>query len=108
MKVCFELAANTLSHAMFTAYSNQKHTYITNWHHKNKQNSINRDNIYCIEGNENVYIINNIINNDYEADQEKMHEYVKPLSPNKCIMIGMYFSATNKAITDKTPKVGKE
>ena len=43
----------------------------------------------------------------YEAYQEKMHEFVKPLSPNKCIMIGMYLSANNKATTDKTPKVGK-
>ena len=41
----------------------------------------------------------------YEADPEKMHESVKPLSPNKCITIGMYFSATNKATTDKTLKV---
>ena len=49
----------------------------------NKQNSINRDNIYCIEGNETVYIINITINIVYEADQEKMHEFVKPLSPNK-------------------------
>ena len=37
-----------------------------------------------------------------------MHEFAKPLSPNKCIMIGMYFSATNKATTDETLKVGKE
>ena len=36
-----------------------------------------------------------------------MHEFVKPLSPNKCITIGMYFSATNKATTDKTLKVKK-
>ena len=44
----------------------------------------------------------------YEADPEKMHESVKPLSPNKCITIGMYFSATNKATNDKTLKAGKE
>ena len=36
-----------------------------------------------------------------------MHEFVKPMSPNKCITIGMYFSATNKATADKTLKVGK-
>ena len=64
--------------------------------------------MYCIGGNENVYIIYIIINIVYEADQEKINEFVKPLSPNKCITIGMYFSATNKAITDKTLKVGKE
>ena len=37
-----------------------------------------------------------------------MHEFVTPLSPNKCIMIGMYFSAANKATTDETLKVGTE
>ena len=35
-------------------------------------------------------------------------EFVKPLSPQKCIMTGMYFSATSKATTDKSLKVGKE
>ena len=55
-----------------------------------------------------IFIINNIINFVYKADQEKMHESVKPLSPNKCITIVMYFSATSKATTDKTLKVGKE
>ena len=55
-----------------------------------------------------VYIINIIINIVYETDQEKMHKFVKPLSPNKCITIGMYFPATNKATTDKTLKVGEE
>ena len=69
---------------------------------------INRGNIYCIEGNENVCIINIIVNTIYKADQEEMHEFVKPLSPNKCITIGMYFSATNKTTTDKTLKVRKE
>ena len=64
--------------------------------------------MYCIGGNENVYIIYIIINIVYEADQEEMHKFVKTLSPNKCITIGMYFSATNKATTDKTLKVGKE
>ena len=56
-----------------------------------------------------MYII--IIDTVYEADQEKMHEFVTPLSPNfsnKCITIGMYFSATTKATTDKTLRVGKE
>ena len=96
-----------MSPATFIAYSNQKHTHITNWHHKNKQNSINRGNIFCIEGNENVlYIID--INTVYEADQEKMHDFVKPLSPNKCIMMGMCFSAANKSTTDQILKVGKE
>ena len=36
-----------------------------------------------MEGNENAYIIiisNNIV---YEADPEKVHEFVKPLTPNK-------------------------
>ena len=102
------MKANTLSPATFTAYSNQKHTHITNWHHKNEQNSLNRNNIYCIERNENVYIINIMIDIVYEADQDKMHEFVKPLYPYKRIMIRMYFSATNKAKTDKTLKVGKE
>ena len=97
-----------MSPATFIAYCNEKHTHITNLHHENKQNSINRDNIYCIEGNENVYIVNVIIDIVYEADQEKMQKIVKPLSTNKCITIGMYFSATNKATTDKTLKVGKE
>ena len=56
-----------------------------------------------------MYIIINIINDIvYEADQEKMHESVKHLSPNKCITIGMYFSAPDKATTDKTLKVGEE
>ena len=100
--------ANTSSPATFIAYFSPKHTHITNWHHKNIQNSINRDNIYCIEENENVYIIDIIINTVYEAVQEIMYTLAKPLSPNKCITIGMYFSATNKAITDKTLKVGKE
>ena len=104
----YVLQASTLSPATFIAYSNQKHTHITNWHHKNKQNSINWDNTYCTEGNENVYIINIITNIVYEADQKKMHEFVKPLFPNKCIMIEMYFSATNKATSDKSLKVGKE
>ena len=54
------------------------------------------------------FIINIIINIVYEADQERMHEFVKLLSRNECIMMGMYFSATNKATTDKTLKVGKE
>ena len=54
-----------------------------------------------------MYIINVIINIVYESDCEKMHEFVKSLSPYKCIMIGMYFSATNKATTDKTLKVKK-
>ena len=34
-----------------------------------------------------------------------MHEFVKP---NKCIMIEIYFSATNKGTTDKTLKVWNE
>ena len=55
-----------------------------------------------------MYIINILIYIVYGADQEKMHEFVKPLSPNKCITIGMYSSATNKATTDKILKVGKE
>ena len=63
--------------------------------------------MYCIEGNENVYIMIIIINIVYRADQEKMHESVKHLSPNKCITIGMYFSAPDKATTDKTLKVKK-
>ena len=104
----YVLKANTLSPATFIAYSNQKHTHITNQHHKNKPNSTKRDNIYCIEGNENAYIIDIIINIVYKADQEKMHESVKPLSPNKGITIGKYFSTTNKATTEKTLKVGKE
>ena len=37
-----------------------------------------------------------------------MYEFVKPLSPYKCITIRMYLSATNKATTDKTLQVGKE
>ena len=39
-----------------------------------------------------------------------MHEFKKPLSPNhnEGITIRMYFSATNKATTDETLKVGKE
>ena len=49
-----------------------------------------------------MYIINIII--VYEADQETMHEFVKPLSHSKCIMIGIYFCATNKATTDNTLK----
>ena len=102
------MKANTLSSATFIAYSNKEHTHITNWHHKNKQNSINRDNIYCIEGNETVYIINITINIVYEADQEKMHEFVKPLSPNKCITISVYFSATNKGTTDKALIFGEK
>ena len=53
-------------------------------------------------------IINIIINIVYEADQEKMYQFVKPLSPNKCIVIGIYFFATNIATTDKTLKVKKE
>ena len=62
--------------------------------------------MYCIEGNSNVHII--VIDIVYEADQEEMHKFVKTLSPNKCITIVMYFSATSKATTDKTLKVGKE
>ena len=37
--------------------------------------------------------MNIIIDTVYEADQEKMHEFVTPLSPNfsnKCIIIKMY------------------
>ena len=52
----YVLKANTLSPVTFLACCNQKNTHITNWHHENKQNSINRDNIYCIEGNENILI----------------------------------------------------
>ena len=55
-----------------------------------------------------MYIINILIYIVYGADQEKMHEFVKPLSPNKCITIRMYFSDTNKATTDKNLKVGKQ
>ena len=55
-----------------------------------------------------LYIINIIIDIVYKADQEKVHELVRPLSPNKCITIRMYFSATNKATSDKSLKVGKE
>ena len=56
-----------------------------------------------------MYVIINIfINIVYEADQEKMHKFVKPSSPNKCIAFGMYFSATNKATTAKSLKAGKE
>ena len=82
----------------FIAYSNKNQSHITNWQKQqqtNKQkttteNSVNVDNIYCIEGNENVYyIITVIINIAYEADQEKMHEFVKPLSSNKHITMEM-------------------
>ena len=57
-----------------------------------------------------MYIINILIYIVYGADQEKMHEFVKPLSCNKCTMIRMYlnFFAINKVTTDKTLKVGKE